>query len=129
MLRGATWAPIARPKRMARSTAPRFATGSVPGSARSTADACVFGSAPNAVAARLKILLAVDSWVWVSKPMTTSQPWINLLMSEALRLLPVMIGGELEAVRHVQQQRLAEVVADQLQAHRHAARAEAAGHA
>ncbi|MCY1214382.1 hypothetical protein D9M72_261950 [compost metagenome] len=57
---------------MARSTAPLFITGSVPGSARSTAQACVLGSAPKAVEARLKILLAVDSWACVSKPMMTS---------------------------------------------------------
>ena len=30
------------------------------------------GSAPKAVGARLKILDCVDSWAWVSKPMTTS---------------------------------------------------------
>jgi hypothetical protein len=57
---------------MARSTAPLFITGSVPGSAKSTAQAWVLGSAPKAVGARLKILLAVESWAWVSKPMTTS---------------------------------------------------------
>ena len=72
MLRGAMVLPTARPKRMARSTAARFITGSVPGSARSTAQACVLGSAPKAVLARLKILLCVVSWVWVSKPITTS---------------------------------------------------------
>ena len=72
MLRGATYAPIARPNSIARSTAPRFMTGSVPGRARSTAQAWVLGSAPNAVEARLKILLRVESWAWVSKPMTTS---------------------------------------------------------
>jgi hypothetical protein len=32
----------------------------------------VLGSAPNATEARLKILLCVESWAWVSKPMTTS---------------------------------------------------------
>ena len=57
---------------MARCTAPRFITGNVPGSARSTAQAWVLGSAPKAVAARLNILLWVDSWAWVSKPITTS---------------------------------------------------------
>jgi hypothetical protein len=57
---------------MARSTAPRFMTGSVPGNARSTAQAWVLGSAPKAVGARLKILDCVDSCAWVSKPMTTS---------------------------------------------------------
>jgi hypothetical protein len=49
---GATLAPTARPKRMARSTAPRFITGSVPGSARSTAQAWVLGAAPKAVLTR-----------------------------------------------------------------------------
>ena len=72
MLRGAMCEPTARPKRMARSTAARFITGSVPGSAMSTAQAWVLGSAPKAVLARLKILLWVDSWACVSKPITTS---------------------------------------------------------
>ena len=66
------FALTARPNSMARSTAPLFITGSVPGSARSTGDACVFGSAPNAVGERLKILLSVESCACVSKPMTTS---------------------------------------------------------
>jgi hypothetical protein len=57
---------------IAQATASRFITGSVPGNARSTAQACVFGSAPKAVLARLKILLLVASWACVSKPMTTS---------------------------------------------------------
>ena len=57
---------------MARSTAPLFMTGSVPGKAKSTAQAWVLGSAPKAVEARLKILLAVDNWACVSKPMMTS---------------------------------------------------------
>ena len=57
---------------MAQATASRFITGSVPGRARSTAHAWVLGSAPKAVLARLKILLLVASWAWVSKPMTTS---------------------------------------------------------
>jgi hypothetical protein len=68
----ATLAPTAKPSRMARSTAPRFITGRVPGKARSTAQAWVFGAAPKAVEAPLKILLRVDSWAWVSRPMTTS---------------------------------------------------------
>jgi len=64
--------PSASPSSMARSTAPLFITGKVPGKAKSTAQAWVLGSAPKAVEARLKILLCVESWVWVSKPMTTS---------------------------------------------------------
>ena len=67
----------ARPRRL-------FSTGSTPGSAMSTADACVFGAAPNAVDAPEKIFDAVDSCAWVSSPMTTSQfmrascPWVGL---------------------------------------------------
>src|SRR5690606_9740908 len=58
---------------MARSTAPRLSTGSTPGSAMSTALVWRLGSAPNAVLAPEKILLAVLSWAWTSSPMTTSQ--------------------------------------------------------
>lgn len=61
MLRGATVAPIASPKRMARSTAPLFMTGSTPGNARSTGQACVLGSAPKRVEAPEKILETVES--------------------------------------------------------------------
>src|SRR6185503_13012603 len=39
----------------------------------STALACVFGAAPNAVDAPEKIFDAVVSCAWVSRPMTTSQ--------------------------------------------------------
>ncbi len=63
---------MAKPRRMAQATASRFITGKVPGKAMSTAQAWVLGSAPKAVAARLKILLFVASWAWVSKPITTS---------------------------------------------------------
>jgi hypothetical protein len=70
---GATVAPIARPKRMARSTAPLLSTGSTPGRAMSTAQAWALGSAPKAVLAPEKILDCVLSWVWISSPMTTSQ--------------------------------------------------------
>jgi len=64
--------PTASPKRIARSTAPRFGTGSTPGSAMSTALACVFGAAPNAVDAPEKIFDTVESCAWVSMPMTIS---------------------------------------------------------
>src|SRR5262245_59144433 len=39
----------------------------------STADACVFGAAPNAVGAPEKIFAAVESCACVSSPITTSQ--------------------------------------------------------
>jgi len=68
----ATLAPTAKPNWMARSTAPMFITGSVPGKAKSTGDAWVFASAPKAVEEPLKILDSVDNWVCVSRPMTTS---------------------------------------------------------
>ena len=66
--------PTASPKRIARSTAPLFNTGKTPGSAMSTAEAWLLGTAPKAVDAPEKILDTVESWVWVSSPMTTSQP-------------------------------------------------------
>ncbi|MNC92476.1 hypothetical protein D3C83_89120 [compost metagenome] len=62
----------ASPKRTAFATASRFTTGSTPGSAMSTAHACVFGPAPNAVEAPENIFDAVDSCACVSRPMTTS---------------------------------------------------------
>jgi hypothetical protein len=74
---GATFAPTANPKRIARSTAPRFITGSVPGNARSTGEACVFGAAPKCVDEPLKIFDCVESCVCVSMPMTTSKPRVN----------------------------------------------------
>jgi hypothetical protein len=49
-----------------------FMTGSVPGRAKSTAQAWVLGFAPKAVLAREKIFDWVESWAWVSKPMMTS---------------------------------------------------------
>src|SRR3990167_11311458 len=130
MLFGAMAAFTARPNSMAGSTAPLFITGSVPGSARSTAQACVLGSAPKAVGARLKIFDCVDSWACVSKPITTSQPWMSFaVISIPLRLSKVEIGRLLEAVSGVQQLAFGEVVAEQLQAHGHVARAETAGDA
>src|SRR5512134_478135 len=62
----------ASPKRTAFATASRFATGRVPGSARSTAHACVLGAAPNAVDAPENIFERVLSCAWVSSPMTIS---------------------------------------------------------
>ena len=75
--------PTASPKRMARSTAPRFTTGSTPGSAISTALACVLGGAPNAVDAPENIFDAVESCAWVSSPMTISQFMARPMGTEA----------------------------------------------
>src|SRR5512134_2428810 len=63
----------ASPKRIACSTATRLRTGSTPGSAISTAEACALGGAPNAVGAPEKILLRVRSCACVSMPTTISQ--------------------------------------------------------
>src|SRR5260221_9907825 len=78
MERGLMLPPTARPKRMACSIAARLATGSVPGSAMSTAEAWVLGAAPNAFGAPENILLLVRSWVWVSMPTTISQATLLL---------------------------------------------------
>src|SRR5690606_32816873 len=59
----------------------RFSTGSTPGSAMSTALACTLGSAPKAVLAPEKILLAVLSWAWTSSPITTSQSALLMVVS------------------------------------------------
>ena len=77
--------PIASPKRIARSTAPLFNTGSDPGKATSTTLACVFGAAPNAVEAPEKILDRVDNCVCVSNPITTSQ-FMDQVTREGLRV-------------------------------------------
>ena len=49
-----------------------LSTGKTPGKARSTAHACVFGAAPNAVAAPEKIFETVANCACVSIPITTS---------------------------------------------------------
>src|SRR5258706_6716063 len=124
--------PTASPKRIARSTAPLFSTGNVPGSARSTAETCVLGAAPNAVEAREKIFDAVVNCACVSSPMTSSQ-------SAVIGVASALIGGSkafwhpcvpirhlLERIRHRQHARLVEIVAHDLQPDRPALGAEAA---
>src|SRR5689334_9371462 len=105
----------ARPKRIARSTAPRFRTGRVPGRARSIADACVLGGAPKAVEEPLKSLARVESWAWVSRPITTSQPRTRgaVAISDSRRHPPMPVGGLLQRVGGVQQPVFLEVVADE----------------
>ena len=112
--------PTARPKRIARSTAPRFSTGSTPGSAMSTAEACVFGAAPNAVDAPEKIFDAVDSCACVSSPMTTSQLMRAPSRARAPARGAMPVGRLLEPVRDVEELRFGEVVALDLQADRQA---------
>src|SRR5471032_955433 len=126
---GAILAPTARPKRIARSTAALFITGSTPGSARSTGLACVFGSAPNLIGEPLKIFDSVVSCTWFSRPMTTSH---SILVFSLMYTLMFRAGGALYAswrtlvpvgrqlilVRDVQQLGFAEVVTDDLQSDR-----------
>src|SRR5882762_520522 len=94
----------ARPNRIACSTALAFATGSVPGSAMSTAEAWVFGGAPKALEAPENILLCVASWACVSIPTTISQPVTSapFFPSRSLRLL----AQQLAATAPVDDQRL-----------------------
>src|SRR5690348_12622365 len=112
--------PTARPKRMARSTAPLLSTGSTPGSARSTAEACVLGGAPNAVDAPEKIFDAVDSCACVSSPMTTSHFMCAIPGSCAhgRGFAQMPLARLLVAMRDVQHLRFLEVVGDEMQSDR-----------
>src|SRR5437660_12514858 len=120
----------------------------------STADACVFGAAPNAVDAPEKILDAVESCVCVSSPITTSQVMRSLRFqrtwgtSERRRAAPrrslrprggqrartfserggpfMPIGRLLVSVRDVEDPRLVEVVALDMKPDRQSAAIEAA---
>src|SRR5690348_8054764 len=115
---------------MARSTAPLFNTGSVPGSARSTALACELGDAPKFVDAPEKIFDAVVSCACVSNPMTTSQfigargKEQGARSCETPGRSQMPIRRLLVGVGHAQHQRLAPVVADELQSHGPSPRAE-----
>src|SRR3974377_2071065 len=95
------FAPIARPKRTACSTTRAFSTGSTPGSAMSTAQAWVFGAAPNAVEAPEKILLFVSRCACVSMPTTVSQ-----VMALAAALF-LHRADQLAAAAAIDEQRLA----------------------
>ena len=114
---------------MALSTAARFITGSTPGRAMSTALAWVLGAAPKAVLLPEKIFDWVESWAWTSSPITTSHFMpripcaITCLCGRALsqrRRAGVPVGGELELMGGAQHGGVlpAEVIANQLHAHR-----------
>src|SRR5436190_7821409 len=145
-------APMARPKRMACSTAARFSTGSVPGSAMSTAEACVLGSAPKALAAAEKILLRVRSCAWVSMPTTISQAivatsprrhrscaarcsygrrvpsWRGASQRRLARHARMPVGRLLVAMGDAEELRFGKVIAGELQADRQAGVVEPTGH-
>src|SRR5712691_2252145 len=109
----------ARANRIACSTAARLATGSVPGSAMSTAEAWVLGAAPKAFGAPENILLCVRSWVWVSMPTTISQAMLSLRAQQLAACAPVdedrlevgfgaalrgaVLGGDLDVLAEVAQ--------------------------
>src|ERR1039457_125173 len=57
---------------MASSTASRLSTGSAPGRPRQTGHTLVFGGAPKPVGQPQKILVAVASCTWTSRPITGS---------------------------------------------------------
>ena len=120
---------------------PRWQPAATPGSAISTALACVFGAAPNAVDAPENIFDAVDSCACVSSPMTISQFMAALIIAiplgQAHRLViavPFDSGGirrcqsvSLVLVRDVEHASFREIVAHDLQAYRPAFVAESAG--
>src|SRR5919201_4737492 len=58
--------------RTANSTALAFKTGKAPGNPRHTGHTFVFGGSPNRVEHPQKILVAVSSWTWTSRPITGS---------------------------------------------------------
>src|SRR5450830_1371857 len=103
---------------MARSTAPRFITGSTPGRARSTGLAWVLGSAPKAIALPLKIFELVVSCTWFSRPMTTSHCMVVLSYEclDAGRGAAVPVGDLLVLVGDAQQLGFSKIITDDLQA-------------
>jgi len=70
--RGRIREPTASPSRTAISTAARFSTGKVPGSARHTGSVEALGSAPNAALDHEKIFDRVASCTCTSSPITAS---------------------------------------------------------
>src|SRR5215831_17107911 len=65
--------PSASAATVASSTARLFRTGRAPGRPRQTGQRAVFGSAPNRVEHPQKILVAVSSCAWISRPITGSK--------------------------------------------------------
>ena len=57
---------------VANSTTFLLRTGSAPGIPRQTGQTFEFGGAPKRVEQEQKILVAVSSWTWTSRPMTGS---------------------------------------------------------
>ena len=82
---------IAVPKLIAFLTASLFSTGSAPGRARQVGQTWVFASSPKLVEQEQKILVFVLSWVWTSKPITTSNIFLPLNLCKFLvRILAIL---------------------------------------
>ena len=103
----------------------------------STADACVFGAAPNAVDAPENIFDAVESCACVSSPMTTShfmRPPRYLALcpppscADPFRYARVPIRRLLESMRDVEEPGFGKRVALHLQSDRHPVAIEPAGY-
>src|ERR1051326_632675 len=79
----------ASPALIASSTACRFNTGSAPGSPRQTGHTFVLGGAPKLVGQPQKILVAVASWTWTSRPMTGSYFAISSGGARSIKLVDI----------------------------------------
>src|SRR5262245_12725357 len=99
--------PVASAMRSAYSTARRFRTGSTPGMPSDTGSISLLGGAPKAADGPEKILEAVCSWTWHSRPMTASK-------SGKRRPPRVPFGGRLIRAGHAEQRFLAERRPEQL---------------
>src|SRR5438477_4463523 len=77
-------------------------TGSMPGKAASMGDTCVFGSAPNSVAAPENNFDLAMICAWVSRPMTTSHFPVrpSIVVTGLLPSLPVYTGVPAKAGTH-----------------------------
>src|SRR3954451_15966069 len=95
-----------RPRRIASS----LATGRAPGRPRHTGQVRVFGGSPKLSSQPQNTFVRVESWTWISSPMTAS--W------SATRGTPIEPDGLLERIRRVQDPALAEGVTCELEADR-----------
>ena len=70
--RGAILQSNARPITSPKWTARALSTGSAPGSPRQTGQVRVLGSSPKDSAQEQNIFVCVESWTWISSPITGS---------------------------------------------------------
>src|SRR5690606_18157845 len=86
-------------------------------------DTCVFGSAPNSVAAPENSLALDVTWAWTSRPITTSQSPVAPLMRYSLILPPLIRprhkpGAFLDCQARIQHALFVQRLADDLQSQR-----------